>query len=66
MRGVTVPLPPLEQMYRSHGPAVLRRARQLLGSDAEALVVLREIFAALDEHPEQFVGRAYRCRRWFG
>jgi DNA-directed RNA polymerase specialized sigma24 family protein len=52
------PLPPLEELYRSHGPAVLRRARQLLGNEAEAHDVLQDVFASLVKRPEQFGGRS--------
>lgn len=55
---VTVPLPPLGDLYRSHGPAVLRRARQLLGSEEEAHDVLQDVFASLLRRPEQFAGRS--------
>jgi RNA polymerase sigma factor (sigma-70 family) len=51
-------LPPLDRLYQSHGPAVLRRARQLLGSDAEAREVLQDVFASLLEKPEQFAGKS--------
>ncbi|HTV20371.1 MAG TPA: sigma-70 family RNA polymerase sigma factor [Polyangiaceae bacterium] len=54
----SVTLPPLEQLYQSHGPAVLRRARQILGNEAEALEVLHDVFASLLEKPEQFAGRS--------
>lgn len=53
-----VPLPALEELYRSHGPAVLRRARQLLGNDEEARDVLQDVFASLLRRPEQFAGRS--------
>jgi len=53
-----VRLPPLEELYRSHGPAVLRRARQLLGNDEEARDVLQDVFASLLRRPEQFEGRS--------
>lgn len=52
------PLPPLEQLYRSHGPAVLRRARQLLGDEAEAQEVLHDVFTSLLRDPGQFAGRS--------
>lgn len=55
---LVVPLPPLEQLYRSHGPAVLRRARQLLESEEEARDVLQDVFASLLRRPEQFQGRS--------
>lgn len=50
--------PCLEELYRSHGPAVLRRARQLLGDDAEAREVLHDVFTSLLEDPEQFSGHS--------
>lgn len=53
-----VMLPPLDRLYRSHGSAVLRRARQLLGSDAEAREVLHDVFAALVENPGQYAGKS--------
>jgi RNA polymerase sigma-70 factor, ECF subfamily len=37
---------------------VLRRARQLLGDEAEAREVLHDVFTSLLEHPEQFAGRS--------
>lgn len=55
---VTVPLPPLGELYRSHGPAVLRRARQLLGNDEEARDVLQDVFASLLRDPAQYQGRS--------
>jgi RNA polymerase sigma-70 factor (ECF subfamily) len=49
---------PLDRLYRSHGPAVLRRARQLLGSEAEAQEVLHDVFTSLVQRPEQFKGQS--------
>lgn len=57
-RASAVTLPPLDVLYQSHGPAVLRRARQILGNEAEALEVLHDVFAELLEKPEQFAGRS--------
>jgi len=37
----------LEQLYRDHGPAVLRRARQILQNEEEARDALQEIFLSL-------------------
>lgn len=57
----------VEQLYRSHGHFVLRRARALLGSEAEAQEVLQEIFASLLRTPEilrearSMVGWLYRA-----
>jgi RNA polymerase sigma-70 factor (ECF subfamily) len=50
------PRPSLEQLYLSHGPAVLRRARQLLGDEAEAQEVLHDVFTSLLQDPDQFAG----------
>lgn len=47
----------IEDVYRRHGHAVLRRARMILGSDAEAQEALHEVFASLLARPEQFTGR---------
>lgn len=46
----------IEQAYRTHGHAVLRRASRLLGNEADAREVLQEVFASLLERPEQFRG----------
>jgi RNA polymerase sigma-70 factor (ECF subfamily) len=50
------PLPSLEMLYVTHGPAVLRRARQLLGNEAEAQEVLHDVFTSLLQDPGQFAG----------
>jgi RNA polymerase sigma-70 factor, ECF subfamily len=50
------PRPSLEELYVSHGPAVLRRARQLLGDESEAQEVLHDVFTSLLQDPEQFAG----------
>jgi RNA polymerase sigma factor (sigma-70 family) len=51
-------LPPLEELYSSHGAAVFRRARELLGDEAEAEEVLHDVFASLLRRPEQFRGQS--------
>lgn len=51
-------LPPLEDLYKSHGAAVLRRARDLLGSESEAQEVLHDVFVSLLQKPEQFGGQS--------
>jgi RNA polymerase sigma factor (sigma-70 family) len=43
-----------ETLYRRYAPMVQRRARALLGSEAEALDVVQDLFASLLERPEQF------------
>ena len=45
-------------LYRKYGHSVLRRARQILESDADAMDVLHEIFAGLVSRPEQFGGKS--------
>ncbi|MCB9568945.1 MAG: sigma-70 family RNA polymerase sigma factor [Myxococcales bacterium] len=47
----------LEAAYRSHGPVVLRRARSILGNDADAREVVQEIFTSLLARPEQYSGQ---------
>ena len=42
----------IERLYRSHGHVVLRRARLLLGNEADAQEALQEIFAALLRAPQ--------------
>jgi RNA polymerase sigma factor (sigma-70 family) len=41
----------LDTLYRQHGPAVLRRARQILQDEEEARDALQEIFLLLANHP---------------
>ncbi|HUS63413.1 MAG TPA: sigma-70 family RNA polymerase sigma factor [Kofleriaceae bacterium] len=48
----------IEAMYRVHGRAVLRRARQILGDEQEANEVLQEIFVGLLDRPDQFKGQS--------
>src|SRR5438132_1370697 len=42
----------IERLYRSHGHVVLRRARLLLGNEADAQEALQEVFAALLRAPQ--------------
>lgn len=48
----------VEALYRTYGHSVLRRARQILGSEADASDVLQEIFMGLVARPEQFDRRS--------
>ena len=48
----------LASAYRRHGPSVFRRARQMLGVEADAYEVLQEVFLSLVERPEQFQGKS--------
>lgn len=41
----------VEQLYRSHGALVLRRARAILGDEADAQEALQDVFAALMDAP---------------
>jgi RNA polymerase sigma factor (sigma-70 family) len=41
----------LDRLYREHGPAILRRARQILQDEEEARDALQEIFLSLADHP---------------
>lgn len=45
-------------LYRTYGHSVLRRARQILASDADAMDVLHEMFAGLVSRPDQFSGNS--------
>jgi RNA polymerase sigma factor (sigma-70 family) len=45
-------------MYRRHAPGVFRRARRLLGSDADAHEVVQDVFLSLVEAPAQFEGKS--------
>ena len=61
----------IEALYRSHGHIVLRRARMLLGSEADAQEALQEVFASLLKSPEivrnarSVVGWLYRATTHF-
>jgi len=47
-----------EDLYKSYAPSVFRRARQLLGQDADAYEIVQELFLSIFEHPEQYQGRS--------
>jgi len=44
----------IDALYRQHAPAVFRRARRLLGHDADAHEVVHDLFLSLFERPEQY------------
>jgi RNA polymerase sigma-70 factor (ECF subfamily) len=48
----------LDQVYRAHGHVVLRRARQILGSEAEAEEVMQDLFTSLLSKPDRFRGES--------
>jgi RNA polymerase sigma-70 factor (ECF subfamily) len=47
-----------EQLYRAHAAHAFRRARRLLGQDADAHEVVHDVFLSLCERPEQHAGRS--------
>ena len=61
----------IDRLYRSHGHIVLRRARMLLGSEADAQEALQEVFTSLLRSPEtvrnarSLVGWLYRATTHF-
>jgi RNA polymerase sigma-70 factor, ECF subfamily len=48
----------MDAVYARHAPSVFRRARRLLGSDADAHEVVQELFLSLVERPEQYQGKS--------
>jgi RNA polymerase sigma factor (sigma-70 family) len=46
------------ELYRVHAPHVLRRARAMLGCDADAWEVVQDLFLALYARPSAFDGRS--------
>lgn len=48
----------LADCYARYGSIVLRRARALMGSPAEASEVLQDVFLMLHEKPEQYRGQS--------
>jgi len=48
----------IDRLYREHGHVVLRRARVLLRSEAEATDAVQDIFLSLVQRPEQLDGVA--------
>lgn len=46
------------EIYRGYAPAVFRRARRLMGSDADAQDVTHDVFLSLFERPAQYAGRS--------
>ena len=47
-----------EALYRRHAPNAFRRARRLLGNDADAHEVVHDVFLSLFERPEQYAGKS--------
>ena len=48
----------LEDLYRRYGPSVLRRARTLLGNDADAQDAMQEVFMKVMRSSDDFRGAA--------
>ena len=48
----------LDQIYREHGHAVLRRARRILRNEEDARDVMHDIYLELFRNPEQFTQRS--------
>lgn len=48
----------IEALYRKHGHAVLRRARRILGNEADARDVLQEVFASMLDEGSAFRGES--------
>jgi len=48
----------LDQVYRDHGHAVLRRARRILRSEEDARDVVQDVYLELFRHPERFEARS--------
>src|SRR5471030_2633853 len=48
----------LDQLYRDHGHAVLRRARQMLRNEEDARDVVQDIYLELFRNSEQFAARS--------
>ena len=53
-----VPDAAFDALYRAHAPSAYRRARRVLGSDADAHEVVHDVFLSLLERPEQFAGKS--------
>lgn len=47
-----------DAIYRKHAPSVFRRARRLLGNDADAHEVVQDLFLSLLASPERFRGES--------
>jgi RNA polymerase sigma-70 factor (ECF subfamily) len=47
-----------DELYRRHAPGAFRRARRVLGSDADAHEVVHDLFLSLWERPEQYAGKS--------
>jgi RNA polymerase sigma factor (sigma-70 family) len=48
----------LEELYRLHAPAAFRRARRMLGDEADAHEVVQDVFVSLLQQSEQYAERS--------
>jgi RNA polymerase sigma-70 factor (ECF subfamily) len=48
----------LDALYRRHAPLAFRRARRLLGTDADAYELVHDLFLSLWERPEQYAEKS--------
>jgi RNA polymerase sigma-70 factor (ECF subfamily) len=55
---VNLPAHEVDAIYRAHAPSLFRRARRILGSEAEAHEIVSQVFLSLCERPGQYAGRS--------
>lgn len=55
-----------DRLYRAHAADAFRRARRLLGDEAEAHEVVHDVFLSLYERPEQHAGRSSMSTFFYG
>ena len=55
---MSVTQPTLDELYRLHAPAAFRRARRMLGDEADALEVVHDVFVSLLQDPMQYGGKS--------
>lgn len=48
----------IEQLYQRHAPAAFRRARRMLGDEADAHEIVQDVFVSLLQAPEQYSGKS--------
>jgi RNA polymerase sigma-70 factor (ECF subfamily) len=52
------PDPTIAELYRLHAPAAFRRARRILGDEADAHEVVQDVFVSLLQQPDQYRGKS--------
>lgn len=55
---MSAPARNLEELYRLHAPAAFRRARRMLGDEADAHEVVQDVFVSLLQRPDQYEGKS--------